>query len=65
MSDVSPEFHRGWDAALAAARQWHEDQAKKTLVTARRSPFPKNFEREAEVHRKSAELIVTLSPDDA
>ena len=28
------------------------------------SRFPKNLEREAEVLRKSAELIVTLSPDD-
>lgn len=26
--------------------------------------IPKNLEREAEVHRRSAELIVTLSPDD-
>jgi hypothetical protein len=58
------EFHRGWEAALRAARQWHEAQASKTLVQARRSRFPKNLEREAEVHRKSAELIVTLSPDD-
>ena len=47
-----------------AARAWHEAQASKSLVQARRSRFPKNLEREAEVHRKSAELIVTLSPDD-
>ena len=61
---ITPEFQRGWDAALLAARSWHESQAKKTLILARRSRFPKNLEREAEVHRKSAELIVTLSPDD-
>ena len=66
MSDVkiTPEFQRGWDAALLAVRDWHESQAKKTLIQARRSRFPKNLEREAEVHKRSAELIVTLSPDD-
>lgn len=58
------EFQRGWEAALLAARQWHQAQAAKTMVTARRSRFPKNLEREAEVHRQSAELIVTLSWDD-
>jgi len=61
---ITPEFQRGWDAALTAARQWHEDQAKKTLVQSRRSRFPKNLEREAEVHAKCAELIGLLSPDD-
>jgi hypothetical protein len=60
----STEFQLGWDAALLAARHWHESQAKKTLVQARRSRFPKNLEREAEVHQRSAELIVLLSPDD-
>ena len=63
-SDITPEFQRGWDAALLAARGWHESQAKKTLIQARRSRFPKNLEREAQVHQKCAELIVTLSPDD-
>ena len=63
-SEITPEFQRGWAAALFAARQWHEAQASKTLVQARRSRFPKSLEREAEVHRRSAELIVTLSPDD-
>jgi len=63
-TEVTPEFQRGWDAALLAARQWHEAEASKSLVQARRSRFPKNLEREAEVHRRSAELIVTLSPDD-
>jgi hypothetical protein len=62
--ETTQEFQRGWDAALMAARHWHEAQAQKTMVHARRSRFPKNLEREAEVHRKSAELIVTLSPDD-
>jgi hypothetical protein len=61
---ITPEFQRGWDAALAAARQWHQDQAKKTLIQARRSRFPKNLEREAEVHAKCAEMIGLLSPDD-
>jgi hypothetical protein len=66
MSDakITPEFQRGWDAAILAVRDWHESQAKKTLIQARRSRFPKNLEREAEVHKRSAELIVTLSPDD-
>ena len=63
-SNITPEVQRGWDAALQAARAWHESQASKSLVQARRSRFPKNFEREAEVHRRSAELVVTLSPDD-
>ena len=63
-NEVTPEFQRGWDAALGAARAWHEAQASKSMVQARRSRFPKNREREAEVHRKSAELIVTLSPED-
>ena len=66
MSDgnITPEFQRGWDAALIAVRDWHESQAKKTLIQARRSRFPKNLEREADVHKRSAELIGTLSPDD-
>jgi hypothetical protein len=62
--EITPEFQRGWDAALRAVRSWHESQAKKTLVQARRSRFPKNLEREAEVHQRSAEMIGTLSPDD-
>jgi len=61
---ITPEFQRGWDAALVAVRSWHESEAKKALIQARRSRFPKNFEREAEVHRRSAEVITTLSPDD-
>jgi hypothetical protein len=62
--EITREFQRGWEAALLAVRDWHQSQAKKTLILARRSRFPKNLEREAEVHQKSAELIVTLSPDD-
>ena len=61
---MATEFQLGWEAAMIAVRQWHESQAKKTLIEARRSRFPKNLEREAEVHKRSAEMIVTLSPDD-
>ena len=63
-TEVTPEFQRGWDAALVAARNWHESQAQKTLIQARRSRFAKNLEREAEVHRRSAEMITILSPND-
>jgi hypothetical protein len=64
VTEITPEFQRGWDAALMAVRSWHESEAKKALIQARRSRFPKNFEREAEVHRRSAEMIIALSPDD-
>jgi len=66
MADAAtdPDYRLGWEAALLAVRQWHEAQAKRAMVQARRSRFPKNFEREAEVHLRSAEVIVTLSPDD-
>jgi hypothetical protein len=64
MAEATDDFQRGWQAALLAARDWHEAKAKQTLVQARRSRFPKNLEREAEVHRHSAEMIITLSPDD-
>jgi hypothetical protein len=63
VTQITPEFQRGWDAALMAVRSWHESEAKKALIQARRSRFPKNFEREAEVHRRSAEVITTLSQD--
>ncbi len=63
-SPAEQEFQRGWEAALLAVRRWHEAQASKALVQAGRSRFPKNLEREAEVHRRAAELIITLSPDD-
>lgn len=62
--EITPEFQRGWAAALIAVRAWHESQAKKTLIQARRSRFPKNLEREAEVHQRSAEMIGVLSPHD-
>ena len=58
------EFLRGWNAAIAAAKAWHEAKAKQTLVLARRSRFPKNLERESEVHTQSAAMMPTLSPDD-
>jgi hypothetical protein len=62
--DNSSEFQRGWDAALQAARSWHEAKAKQALVQSRRTRFPKNLEREAEVHKHSAEMMLTLSPND-
>jgi hypothetical protein len=62
--DNNPEFLRGWTAALHAVRSWHEAKAKQAMVQATRTRFPKNLEREAEVHKRAAELIVTLSPDD-
>ncbi len=62
--ETTPEFQRGWDAALLAVRAWHEAQAKKTLIQSRRSRFPKNLERESDVHQRSAEQIGILSPDD-
>jgi hypothetical protein len=64
MDDRSPEFDRGWQAAIQAARQWHENQAAQALILSRRTRFPKNLERDAEVHRRSAEMLATLSPDD-
>ena len=64
LTKITPEFQRGWDAALLAARYWHESQAKQTSIQARRSRFPKNLEREAEVHQRSAEMIAVMSPDD-
>ena len=64
MADTTEEFQRGWDAALRAAHDWHDSKAKQALVQSRRSRFPKSLEREAEFHKQSAEMIVTLSPDD-
>jgi hypothetical protein len=62
--EKSFEFRRGWDAAIRAARSWHESKAKQAMVQSTRTRFPKNLEREAEVHKRAAEMIVTLSPDD-
>ena len=64
VTEITPEFQREWDAALMAVRSWHESEAKKALIQARCNRFPRNFEREAEVHQRSAEMITTLSPDD-
>ena len=66
MAETSPtaEFRQGWSAALIAAKEWHEAQAKKALMLSRRSRFPKNLEREAEMHEQSALMVLTLSPDD-
>ncbi len=62
--DRDPAFERGWNAAIEAVRYWHEAQAKKARVAAGRSRFPKNLEREADVHVKAAAAIALLSPDD-
>ena len=64
LDEETPEFRRGWEAALLAARYWHEAKAKQTLVAARRSRFPKTLEREAEVHTLSATMMATLVPED-
>ncbi len=58
------EYRRGWTAALEAARAWHLAQAKQALVLSTRTRFPKNLEREAEVHERAAERITALDPDD-
>ncbi len=63
-SEKNPDFVRGWDAALLAVRDWHTAQAKQALVQSRRSRFPKNLEREAEVYKRCAEMVMTLSPED-
>ena len=57
-------FQRGWDAAILASRQWHQGKAKQAMVQAGRARFPKKFEQEAEVHKRCAEELVALSPDD-
>ena len=64
LEQETPEFRRGWEAAVLAARYWHESKAKQTLVLARRSRFPKSLERDAEVHKLSAEMMASLAPED-
>ena len=63
--EKSAEFQRGWDAAILAARLWHEAKAQQAIVQSKRSRFPKNLERESDVHKLSAEMMLTLSPDDS
>ena len=58
------EFERGFQAGILAARHWHEAQSMQALVQSKRTRFPKNLEREAEVHTRSAEMMGTLSPED-
>ena len=58
------EFERGWQAAITAARHWHEAQAMQAMVQSRRSRFPKNFEREAELHTRCAAMMETLIPEE-
>ncbi len=64
MARQGEDFQRGWDAAILAARQWHEGKAKQALVQAGRARFPKKFEQEAEVHKRCAEELAALSTDD-
>ena len=64
-TEITADFQKGWDAALLAARHWHEAQATRAMALSRRTRFPKNLEREAEVHTKAAEVITTLDPRDA
>lgn len=61
--DGDAEFKRGWDAAITAARHWHEGQASQAMVLSRRTRFPKALERDAEVHRRAAEMMMTLAPE--
>jgi hypothetical protein len=58
------DYERGWNAAILAACRWHEAQAAQAMVLSRRTRFPKNLERDAEVHRRSAEMMATLSAED-
>jgi hypothetical protein len=62
--ETSAEYQRGWDAAILAACSWHEGKAKQALVQSRITRFPETLEHEAEGHRHSAEMMMTLSPDD-
>jgi hypothetical protein len=57
------DFETGWAAALQAAKEWHEAKAKQALVAARRSRFPKNYERESEWHRQCAERVLEIEPE--
>ncbi len=59
------EFERGWAAALLAVQHWHEDKAKQILVQAKRSRFPKSLEQQAETHKLAAQVIATLTPEEA
>ena len=60
----SPDYLKGWEAALHAANLWLRAQAKQALVQSTRTRFPKNLEREADVYKRVAERITALSPDD-
>jgi hypothetical protein len=39
---MTPEFQRGWDAAILAVRRWHEAQASKAMVQAKRGRLPRH-----------------------
>ncbi len=58
------DYERGWNAAIPADRRWHEAQATQAMVLSRRTRFPKYLERDAEGHRRSAEMMATLSAED-
>ncbi len=58
------DFQRGWNAAILAAKAWHEGKASQALVQSRRTRFPRNLEREAEFHKHAAEMMMTLGPED-
>jgi hypothetical protein len=64
MIKTTQQYSQGWADALLAVQNWHEAKAKQAIVLSKRTRFPKNLEREAEVHRHSAEMIQNLSPDD-
>jgi hypothetical protein len=55
----TPSPQNAWTASIGICIPGEEG-----AELARRSRFPKNFEREAEVHQRSAEMITMLSPDD-
>ncbi len=63
-SDQNADYRRGFAAAIEAVSFWHGAQAKKTLVQARRSRFPKMLEAEAALHERCAEAVRVISPDD-
>jgi hypothetical protein len=43
VAEITPESQRGWDAALVAARTWHESEAKKSLIQAKTQQVPKEL----------------------
>jgi hypothetical protein len=62
--DKTPEYRRGWAAAIAAVSQWHAAKSKQAQVQARRARFPKQLENEAALLTRLADEVRILSPDD-